>query len=94
MVVFTSGIVDVELVLCCLPLRGWGVWDGLGYSCLTLVGVGSGTLLGPEGSAGIWLAGAARESGVCWWVWLGFWMSLLSSAVACGWWWGVGGVVV
>jgi len=36
---------------------------GLGYSCLTLVGVGSGTLLGPEGSAGIWLGGAARESG-------------------------------
>jgi hypothetical protein len=65
-VVFTSGIVDACPARVGLVVLSRAV--GLsGYSCLTLVGVGSSTLLGPEESAV-----AAREG---WW--LGFLDALL-----------------
>jgi hypothetical protein len=56
MVVFTSGIVDGQLCWLLMALRWWGM--------------GSGTLLGPEGSA------------VCWLVVL---VLPLLEAVLCGW---------
>jgi hypothetical protein len=47
MVVFTSGIVDGRAFLS--SLSGWGVWL---LMALRWWGMGSSTLLGPEGSAG------------------------------------------
>ena len=85
MVVFTSGIVDARVLS---SFVGW-----VGYSCLTLVGVGSSTLLGPEGSAAAGLGGVlACEGGGR--VWVGVvgllvaLLSLLSLSGGGGGWWG------
>ena len=93
MVVFTSGIVDGQFWLSAVgPLpfgRGLvvGGWFWL-LMALRWWGMGSSTLLGPEGSA------AGRVE--CWpGVWLGFWSSLCCCALCasgspCGaWGWGV-----
>src|SRR4051794_40674330 len=93
MVVFTSGIVDAQLFWVC-SCWGWvrgGVWLLMPY----VGGGGVNTLLGPEGSAGIWPGGVLAPCGggwlpgVCGWA---FWSALLSlvrrGCGGCGGWWG------
>ena len=84
MVVFTSGIVDGQVLMS--SLLGVGVWL---LMALRWWGMGSSTLLGPEGSAGPRLrvgvvlvaSGPPFVPRACW-LWLFLWVWL-------GWVWGV-----
>ena len=77
MVVFTSGIVDAGLSWMSVPV-GVDVWGGSVLMALRWWGVGSDTLLGPEGSAVGLVSSGALLCPVCAWLRA----------------WGVGGVVV